>query len=251
MGGDGRTAALGLTGRTAEALAAANQGLEAAGALGVHSPWSSLEVLWARVLALAVAGRLEEARGLVEPGAGAWADGAEGSPQLVGMGLGFRGLVAKLRGDHATARGSLREAITLLDRADMYHFVRLWLAELACCGQARVGREVYDEAVERDIGTNRVFEPWIALDGPGCAGLPASCPSRPARSTTTSAAPTPSSASPAAPTSPPSSTPAPATPARTRRRPSCSGQPQARRWRVPWEAETWRPPGRGAPRMVR
>jgi ATP/maltotriose-dependent transcriptional regulator MalT len=91
------------------------------------------------------------------------------------MWLGFRGLVAKTQGDHTTARTSLREAVSLLDRADMYHFVRLWLAELAatlaCSGDAQGAREVFDEAVDRDTGTNRVFEPWIALDGAWvCAG---------------------------------------------------------------------------------
>jgi DNA-binding CsgD family transcriptional regulator len=169
------TSALGLSGRTAEALAVADVGLGAAQSLGEHHPWSYPEVVWARVLALMVAGRVEEARGLVEPAGDTTAAPADGSAQLVGMWLGFRGFVAKLQGDHAAARVSLREAVTLLDRADMYHFVRLWLAELAatlaCSGDAQGAREVFDEAVERDTGTNRVFEPWIALDGAWvCAG---------------------------------------------------------------------------------
>jgi len=171
--------ALGLSGRTAEALAVADVGLGAARSLGPQQPWSTPEVVWSRVLALVVAGRLEEARdlvdsSLVEPG------GPADTPPLAGMWLGFRGLVSRLQGDHATARATLREAVSLLDGAGGHHagvdpFVRLWLAELAatlaCSGDPRGGREVFDEAVDRDTGTNRVFEPWIALDGAWvCAG---------------------------------------------------------------------------------
>jgi len=169
------TAALGLSGRTGEALAVADVGLAAARALGADHPWSAPQVMWARALALVVAGRVEEARATLEPGAAAPAETGEGSAQLVGMWLGFQGLVARTQGDHVTARTTLREAATLLDRDDMYHFARLWLAELAatlaCSGDAGGAREVFDEAVERDTGTNRVFEPWIALDGAWvCAG---------------------------------------------------------------------------------
>jgi tetratricopeptide (TPR) repeat protein len=177
------TSALGLSGRTAEALAIADVGQGAARMLAVQRPWSSPEVEWARVLALIVAGRLEEARGLVEPGGDGPdpadladpADRVAGEPSLTGMWRGFRGFVARVQGDHTTARASLREAVARLDRADLDHFVRLWLAELAaslaCSGDPDTARRVFDEAVERDTGTNRVFEPWIALDGAWvCAG---------------------------------------------------------------------------------
>jgi hypothetical protein len=91
------------------------------------------------------------------------------------MSAGFQGLVAKIQGDLATARSSLRQAVTLLDQLGGHHFVRLWLADLAatlaCGGDARVGRQVFDDGVERDTGTSRVIEPWIALDGAWvCAG---------------------------------------------------------------------------------
>jgi hypothetical protein len=184
--------ALGLSGRTAEALAAADVGLVAARSLGAQQPWSAPEVLWARVIALVVAGRIEEARtlvdpGFVEPGGDASSDLTDPAdlPSLAGMWRGFRGLVSRLQGDHATARTNLREAVALFDLAGpdqtglptgvVGHFVRLWLAELAATlassGDPGGARQVFDEAVERDTGTNRVFEPWIALDGAWvCAG---------------------------------------------------------------------------------
>jgi hypothetical protein len=164
------TAALGLSGRTAEALAAADTGSGAARLLGSSMPWSEPETVWTRVLALAVAGRVEEARALVEQ-----VGEPHDAPPLAGMWRGMRGFVAKMQGDHATASPDLRIAATQLDRADMEHFVRFWLAELAATlagtGEARAARRVFDEAVDRDTGRNRVFEPWVALDGAWvCAG---------------------------------------------------------------------------------
>jgi hypothetical protein len=170
------TSALGLSGRTAEALAAADVGLGAARTHGPQRPWSTPEVVWSRVLALVAGGRLEEASSLVEPGGDPTRPaGTTHPPAVAGMWQGFQGLVARLGGDHATARSSLRDAVARLDEAGMDHFVRLWLAELAaalaCSGDPRGGRKAFDEAVERDTGTNRVFEPWIALDGAWvCAG---------------------------------------------------------------------------------
>jgi DNA-binding CsgD family transcriptional regulator len=157
--------AMGLSGLGDEALAVADRGREAATALaGVHR-WGVPQVVWARVLALVSAGRLVEARRLVDA---ADRHAADGSPQLVGMWSGFRGLVAKLQGDTATALLDLRAAVSLLEDGDMYGFTQLWLAELAAtaalAGDAAGARSTLEEAVARRSDANRIFEPWIALD---------------------------------------------------------------------------------------
>jgi hypothetical protein len=95
--------------------------------------------------------------------------GAGGDIESAGMGLGFHGLVARLQGHHDTAVASLRHAVELLERADMYRFARLWLAELAAALAGGVdggaARDAYDQSSAQDPRTNRVFDPWIALDG--------------------------------------------------------------------------------------
>ena len=157
--------AMGLRGLSAEALAVADMGRETAVALAAVHRWGVPQVLWARVLALVSAGRLAEARRLVD------ADdrhAADGSPQLVGMWSGFRGLVAKQQGDTATALVNLRTAVSLLEDGDMYGFTQLWLAELAAAaaleGDAAGARSNLEDAVARNSDANRIFEPWIALD---------------------------------------------------------------------------------------
>jgi hypothetical protein len=158
-------AALGLCGRSGEARAVADAGSQAAES-GPEDPWARPEILWARVILLVTGGRLAAARDLVEqaghPGTGA-------SAQFVGMGLGFHGLVARLQGHHDTAAASLGHAVDLLERADMYRFARLWLAELGAAlalgGDAAGARAAYDAARAQDSETNPVFDPWIALDG--------------------------------------------------------------------------------------
>jgi DNA-binding CsgD family transcriptional regulator len=157
--------AMGLRGLSDEALAVADKGRETAAALaGIHR-WGVPQVLWARVLALVCAGRLAEARSLADADDG---HAADGSPQLVGMWSGFRGLVAKLQGDTATALVNLRTAVSLLEDGDMYGFTQLWLAELAAAaalaGDAPGARRNLEDAIARDSDANRIFEPWIALD---------------------------------------------------------------------------------------
>jgi DNA-binding CsgD family transcriptional regulator len=157
--------AMGLSGLCDDALAVADKGRETADTLAAVHRWGVPQVMWARVLALVSAGRLTEARSLVD------ADdrhAADGSPQLVGMWSGFRGLVAKLQGDTATALVNLRAAVSLLEDGDMYGFTQLWLAELAAAaalaGDAAGARRTLEDAVARDSDANRIFEPWIALD---------------------------------------------------------------------------------------
>jgi hypothetical protein len=62
-----------------------------------------------------------------------------------------------------------RDGLELLERADMYRFARLWLAELAAAlaggGDGGAARDAYDQSSAQDPRTNRVFDPWIALDG--------------------------------------------------------------------------------------
>jgi DNA-binding CsgD family transcriptional regulator len=157
--------AMGLRGLSDEALEVADKGRETAAALaGIHR-WGVPQVLWARVLALVCAGRLAEARSLVDADDG---HAADGSPQLVGMWSGFRGLVAKLQGDTATALVNLRTAVSLLEDGDMYGFTQLWLAELAAAaalaGDAPGARRNLEDAIARNSDANRIFEPWIALD---------------------------------------------------------------------------------------
>ena len=108
---------------------------------------------------------MAEARSLVDGDDG---HAADGSPQLVGMWSGFRGLVAKLQGDTATVLVNLRTAVRLLEDGDMYGFTQLWLAELAAAaalaGDAAGARRNLDDAIARNSDANRIFEPWIALD---------------------------------------------------------------------------------------
>jgi DNA-binding CsgD family transcriptional regulator len=157
--------AMGLRGLSDEALAVADKGRAAAAALAEVHRWGVPQVLWARVLALVCAGRLAEARTLVDADDG---HAADGSPQLVGMWSGFRGLVAKLQGDTATAVANLRTAVSLLEDGDMYGFTQLWLAELAAAaalaGDAAGARSNLEDAIARHNDANRIFEPWIALD---------------------------------------------------------------------------------------
>jgi DNA-binding CsgD family transcriptional regulator len=158
-------AALGLGGHVGEALCVADLGRSAAQRLGPAHPWGPPEIRWARVLALVTAGRVAEARRLLEAGR----EPAEATAQVLGMERGFDGLVARLQGDFPAAVRGLREAVALMEQADVYQFLRLWLAELAAAlagsDDAHGAREVFDEARTRDNGTNRVFDPWIALDG--------------------------------------------------------------------------------------
>lgn len=158
--------ALGLMGRSEEALAVLERGQAAAESLGAAHPWGKPQIAWARVMALVTGGRLIEARSVVEAGR---RGATHGPPQLAGMWAGLRGLVSKLEGDLATAVLSLREAVTVSDEADVYRFVPLWLAELAgataAAGDAAAARQALGEARERTTGgANRVFDPWIALD---------------------------------------------------------------------------------------
>ncbi len=97
----------------------ADGGREAAATLASLHRWAVPQVEWARVLALVGAGRITEARDVVESG---HRTATDGSPQLVGMWAGFRGLVAKMQGDTATALASLRVAVSLLEEGDMYGF---------------------------------------------------------------------------------------------------------------------------------
>ncbi len=159
------TAALGLSGRCAEALATADVGRAAAAALAPVHSWVVPQVEWATALTLVGAGRIADARDLVDAGQRTASDG---SPQLVGMWSGFRGLVAKLQGDTATAIPNLRVAVRLLEEGDMYGFTRLWLSELAAAaalaGDAATARSTLEGALARRNDANRIFEPWIALD---------------------------------------------------------------------------------------
>jgi len=158
--------ALGSLGRLGEALAVADRGLAVARAHPEELPWGETQLSLVRCQVLLGVGRLAEAGAIAE--AGYRAAVADRSPEQTGGWAGFLGLVAKARGQIATAEASLREAVALLDEQDPYRFMRWCLAELASvsalAGDQEAAAAWLDRADARGGEANRFFDAWVQLD---------------------------------------------------------------------------------------
>jgi DNA-binding CsgD family transcriptional regulator/tetratricopeptide (TPR) repeat protein len=155
-----------LLGTFRQALATAERALAIWRRQRDDAPWGEAMLGWARCRVLVAAGELRQARELADQGYRAAV--AERSPWLTGAWAGFRGMVALVQGQVATARASLTEALALLGEHDPYRFARLWHGELACAaalagdpaGAARWVAEMDRRADE----ANRLFEARLELD---------------------------------------------------------------------------------------
>ena len=157
--------ALGSLGRLGQALAVADRGLAVSRAHARELPWGETQLGLVRCQVLLGAGLLTEARAIAE--AGYQAAVADRSPERTGGWAGFLGLVAKAEGRVATAEGSLREAVALLDEQDPYRFMRWCLAELASvtalAGDQDAAAAWLARADARGGEANRFFDPWVEL----------------------------------------------------------------------------------------
>lgn len=154
-----------LAGRTAAALAASERGLGDAG-LAAAGMWGQVMLGWSRCLALLLDGRVAQARTAAEDG---YAAALEQSPDatVIAVWAMCNGKVARAQGRLAAAEAAFREAASLLDRQDGYHFSRYVLAELAgvraLAGDAPAAREWMRRSDARRTSANLMLEPWAEL----------------------------------------------------------------------------------------
>ena len=131
----------------------------------VHWPTTLLD--WSRCLALHLAGRLDDATLLAEQG---YAAAVTHGAREVALGwAGFRGMVAKARGQVVTAQADLREAVAALNGRDAFQLTRHLLAELAgaaaLAGDTVAAARWMARADElRDGGGKVLWDPWIELN---------------------------------------------------------------------------------------
>jgi DNA-binding CsgD family transcriptional regulator len=156
-----------LVGRTADAVAVADAGLALAHRARDDHPFGEEQVGWVRCLALALAGRLREARAAADEG---YRAATQRSPVFAAGWAGFRGLVARMEGHMGAARSSLQEAVAFLDAEDPYRFLAMCLGQLAAV-HAVTGAPAEAEALlaQADAAAagspgNRLFEPWLDVD---------------------------------------------------------------------------------------
>ncbi|WP_214109845.1 AAA family ATPase [Acrocarpospora catenulata] len=156
--------AAGLLGLPDRAAAVAERGRRVADA--GRFPWGQAQVEYGHCLALYASGRLGEAAKVAEHGHRSAV--AAGSAMMTAVWAGFRGVVAKARGDLGTAQAALREAVALLEEEDAYGLTRVYLAELAgavaMTGDAAGAEELLARADEQEGDHNRMFDAWIQLD---------------------------------------------------------------------------------------
>lgn len=129
-------------------------------------PWGPAQMGYGRCLALLAAGHLNEAWELADQGYQAAA--AEEAIAPLGGWAGFRGAVAKARGQLGIAAASLREVLALMPNYDTFRLAATCLAELAgaraLAGDYRLAERLLDRAEAPARHTSRLFRPWIELD---------------------------------------------------------------------------------------
>ncbi|MFC4531521.1 helix-turn-helix transcriptional regulator [Sphaerisporangium dianthi] len=157
--------AAGLLGRPDLARPIAERGVRLAEAHAGRLPWARAQAGYGLCFALHASGRLAEAAEVAE--AGHRAAVASDAGMMTAVWAGFRGIVAKSRGDLHAAQAALRVAVMLLEEDDTYGLVRVCLGELAgavaLTGDAAGAREWLARADEHDGAANRIFEPRILL----------------------------------------------------------------------------------------
>lgn len=160
----GASAAAGIAGDHEGATAARRRGLAVAHPDAM--PWGRVEVECGYCMALLAMGRVEEAWAVSEREYLA-AVRAE-SPEPLGVWAGFHGVVAKARGDLATAARLLRESLLLLSHYDTFRLAAPCLSALAGAhaqtGDANRAARMLARAAEPSRRPSRLFLPWMALD---------------------------------------------------------------------------------------
>ncbi|MEV4317912.1 LuxR C-terminal-related transcriptional regulator [Actinocrispum sp. NPDC049592] len=148
----------------AEAMYA--EGVRIAAENAIDVPWGPAQVGYGRCLSLLVSGRLTEAWDLADQSYQA-AAAAEAIAPLGGW-AGFRGAVAKARGQLKLAAGSLHEVLVLLPNYDTFRLAATCLAELAGAralqGDYRQSARLLNRADFPGRHTNRLFQPWLELN---------------------------------------------------------------------------------------
>jgi DNA-binding CsgD family transcriptional regulator len=157
---------------------AGSAGIAAAGFLGAHDraeaiyrrgvriaaeiPWGPARMGFGRCLSLLAAGRLNDAWDLADH------EYRAAAAQALGGWAGFRGAVAKARGQLGIAVASLREVFVLLPNYDTFRLSAACLAELAgaraLAGDHRQAERLLARADSPGRHTSRLFQPWIELD---------------------------------------------------------------------------------------
>lgn len=167
----GAAAAAGILGLHQRAAVIYRHGLAIAARYRHEVPWGALRVGGGYCIGLLAGGKLDQAWTLIEHGyAAAMADAnvTEEAAPLVGAWAGFRGAIAKARGELGVAAAALREAILLLAGFDTFRVTALGLAELAgiraLTGDDRLSQRFMARAEEPSRRPSRLFVPWIELN---------------------------------------------------------------------------------------
>lgn len=167
----GATAAAGILGLHQRAAVIYRHGLAIAAAHRKAVPWGALQIAGGYCIGLIAGGRLDAAWELIERGyTAAMADENvhKEAAALVGAWAGFRGAIAKARGDLTVAATALREALLLLAGFDTFRVTALALAELAgiraLTGDDRVAARLLARAEHPDRRPSRLFVPWLELN---------------------------------------------------------------------------------------
>ncbi|RSM83570.1 helix-turn-helix transcriptional regulator [Kibdelosporangium aridum] len=129
-------------------------------------PWGPAQMGYGRCLSLLATGCLTEAWELADLEYQAAA--AKEAIAPLGGWAGFRGAVAKARGELDVAAASFREVLALLPNYDTFRLAATCLAELAgaraLAGDHRQAQRLLDRADSPTRLTSRLFQPWIELD---------------------------------------------------------------------------------------
>lgn len=164
--GSAGIAAAGFLGAHDRAEAIYRRGVRIAAGNATEIPWGPAQMGFGRCLSLLAAGRLNEAWDLADHEYQAAAAPEAVAP--LGGWAGFRGTVAKARGQLGVAVASLREVLVLLPDYDIFRLSGACLAELAgaraLAGDHRQAARLLARADSPDRHTSRLFQPWIELD---------------------------------------------------------------------------------------
>ncbi len=165
-------ASAGVLGDHDRARALYLRGMAVAGAHPDEHNWR-MQVCCAYCIALLAVGRVEEACGLADREYRVAI--RSGTPELVGVWAGYRGVAGKARGDLATAVRALRESLTLLAGYDTFRLAAPCLAEFAgaraLSGDGGRAERLLVRALHPLRRPSRLFVPWMELDHAWtCAG---------------------------------------------------------------------------------
>jgi DNA-binding CsgD family transcriptional regulator len=164
--GSAGIAAAGFLGAHDRAEAIYRRGVRIAADNATEIPWGPAQMGFGRCLSLLAAGRLNEAWDLSDH---EYQEAAvqEAMAPLGGW-AGFRGAVAKARGQLGVAVASFREVLVLLPNYDTFRLSAACLAELAgaraLAGDHRQAERLLARADSPTRHTSRLFQPWIELD---------------------------------------------------------------------------------------